>query len=77
MCCVPWGMQVLISLIGNVFEVQRAGGCVWFGEPGRCAAFNVVLAVLGTCALGDFFISIIMVWEFCCAANESDAITLP
>jgi hypothetical protein len=50
---------------------------VWFGEPGRCAAFNVVLAVLGTCALGDFFISFIMVWIFFFRAEvESDGNTL-
>jgi hypothetical protein len=60
----------LRPLLGNLSEagpqdtrynsvfVQRSRGCVWFGEPGRCAPFNVLLAVLGPCALGDFVLSI-------------------
>jgi hypothetical protein len=47
---------------------------VWFGKPERCAAFNVVLAVLGTCALGDFIISITMVWNSVSCAEEETSL---
>jgi hypothetical protein len=44
-------------------DVQRSRGCVWFGEPGRCAAINTLLGVLGTCTIADFTITIAMVWN--------------
>jgi hypothetical protein len=44
-------------------QVQRSRGCVWFGEPGHCGTFTLLLAVLTTCALGDFVVTIIMVWN--------------
>jgi hypothetical protein len=70
-------MRVLIDLKAILISMYRSTGCVCFREPGRCAAFNVMLAVLGICALEDFFSSALL-WNSCCGAEkESGKITCP
>jgi hypothetical protein len=48
--------------IYRCLSVQRSTGCVWFGEMGRCGTYNLLLAILAPCAIGDFLVTLIMVW---------------
>ena len=36
--------------------VQKADGCWWFGEPGHCGTWNVLIVTLFTCAVLDFIL---------------------
>jgi hypothetical protein len=66
-----WQRFVMLTSVGRVTLITP-------DHTRRCAAFNVVLAVLGTSALEDFFIRRAMVWSSCFgAAKESDKITCP
>lgn len=39
-------------------HMQREDRCLWFGVPGHCSVYSVLLPSLVVCSLGDLFVSL-------------------
>ena len=42
--------------------MQKQDGCIWFGHPDSCLVYNIVLPVLILAAVGDFMVSVGMLF---------------
>jgi hypothetical protein len=55
--------------------IQKQHDCWWFGEPGECHNFYILIVAVSILAVTDIVFTVVMIWSGGTSAGTSDSNT--